>query len=287
MQLMYEGSFLGVLRQSIQGRCSGVLDDHPDKQGQMQLLLSNDDGIYAEGLRALYRRFSETCSTAVVAPEQECSAVSHAITLEKPIRFRKLSLGNGDKAYAVSGTPADCIKLAMIELLEERPDLMISGINPGANTGVHINYSGTLAAAREAVFYGIPAIAVSIMGKTPGYYDQAAQFVEELARKVKTNGLPEGTFLNVNIPDLPLKDIQGVRISNQNLALPREQMEMRFDPRERPYYWHGVAAQAPDEDSDSDVAVIAKDYISITPIQCDMTDYQSIRTLKLWDIDIR
>ena len=125
------------------------------------------------------------------------------------------------------------------------------------------------------------------MGKTPGYYDQAAQFVEDLARKVMTNGLPDGTFLNVNIPDLPLEGIQGVRISNQNLALPREQMEMRFDPRERPYYWHGVAAQTPDEDSDSDVAVIAKDYISITPIKCDMTDYQSIRTLKLWDIDIR
>lgn len=284
---MYEGSFLGVLRLSIPGRCSRVLDDHPDKQGQMKLLLSNDDGIYAEGLRALYRRFSETCSTAVVAPDQECSAVSHAITLEKPIRSRNLSLSNGDIAYAVSGTPADCIKLAMIELLEERPDLMISGINPGANTGVHINYSGTLAAAREAVFYGIPAIAVSIMGKTPGYYDQAAQFVEDLARKVMTNGLPDGTFLNVNIPDLPLEGIQGVRISNQNLALPRERVEMRFDPRERPYYWHGVAAQTPDEDSDSDVAVIAKDYISITPIKCDMTDYQSIRTLKLWDIDIR
>lgn len=253
----------------------------------MKLLLSNDDGIYAEGLRALHRRFSDTCSTVVVAPDQECSAISHAISLEMPIRSRKVSLRNGDKAYAVSGTPADCIKLAMIELLKERPDLMISGINPGANTGVHINYSGTLAAAREAVFYGIPAMAVSIMGKTPGYYDQAAQFVEDLAKKVMANGLPEGTFLNVNIPDLPLERIRGVRISNQNLALPCEQMEKRFDPRERPYYWHGIAAQAPGGDSDSDVAVIAKNYISITPIKCDMTDYQSIRTLKLWDIGIR
>jgi len=253
----------------------------------MKLLLSNDDGIYAEGLRVLHRRLSDTCSTVVVAPDQECSAISHAITLERPIRSRKLSLNNGDKAYAVSGTPADCIKLAMIELLEERPDLMISGINPGANTGVHVNYSGTLAAAREAVFYGIPAIAVSIMGKTPGYYDQAAQFVENLAKKVVTNGLPEGTLLNVNIPDLPMEGIRGVRISNQNLALPYEQMEKRFDPRERPYYWHGIAAQVPDADSDSDVAVIAKDYISITPIKCDMTDYKSIQTLKLWDIGIR
>jgi len=253
----------------------------------MKLLLSNDDGIYAEGLGALHRRLSGTCSTVVVAPDQECSAISHAITLEIPIRSHKISLNNGDKAYAVSGTPADCIKLAIVELLEERPDLMISGINPGANTGVHINYSGTLAAAREAVFYGIPAIAVSIMGKTPGYYDQAAQFVEDLAKKVMANGLPEGTFLNVNIPDLPLERIRGVRISNQNLALPCEKMEKRFDPRKRPYYWHGVAAQASGGDSGSDVAVIAKDYISITPIKCDMTDYQSIQMLKLWDIGIQ
>lgn len=253
----------------------------------MKLLLSNDDGIYAEGLGALHRRLSGTCSTVVVAPDQECSAISHAITLERPIRSRKISLNNGDKAYAVSGTPADCIKLAIVELLEERPDLIISGINPGANTGVHINYSGTLAAAREAVFYGIPAIAVSIMGKTPGYYDQAAQFVEDLAKKVMANGLAEGTFLNVNIPDLPLERIRGVRISNQNLALPCEKMEKRFDPRKRPYYWHGVAAQASGGDSGSDVAVIAKDYISITPIKCDMTDYPSIQILKLWDIGIR
>ena len=253
----------------------------------MKLLLSNDDGIYAEGLEALYRRLSGTWSTLVVAPEQECSAISHAITLERPIRSHKISLNNGDKAYAVSGTPADCIKLAIVELLEDPPDLMISGINPGANTGVHINYSGTLAAAREAVFYGIPAIAVSIMGKTPGYYDQAAQFVENLANEVMAHGLPEGTFLNVNIPDLSMERIRGIRISNQNLALPCEKMEKRFDPREQPYYWHGVAAQVPGGDLDSDVAVIAKDYISITPIKSDMTDYQSIQTLKLWNIDIR
>ena len=125
------------------------------------------------------------------------------------------------------------------------------------------------------------------MGKTPGYYDQAAQFVQDLAKKVMANGLPEGSFLNVNIPDLPLERIRGVRISNQNLALPCEQMEKRFDPRERPYYWHGVAAQTSGGDSDSDVAVIAKEYISITPIKCDMTDYKSIQMLKLWDIGIR
>jgi len=256
-------------------------------KGRMRILLSNDDGIYAEGLRALHRRFSDTCSTVVVAPYQERSAISHAITLEMPIRSRKISLDNGDKAYAVSGTPADCIKLAMIELLEKRPDLMISGINPGANAGIHINYSGTFAAAREAALYGIPAMAVSIMGKTPGYYDQAAEFTGNLAKRVMAQGLPEGTLLNVNIPDLPMERIRGVRISNQNLSPLCEQMEKRFDPRERPYYWHGVAAQRSDGDSGSDVAAIAGDCISITPIKCDMTDYQSMPMLKSWDIRIR
>lgn len=250
----------------------------------MKLLLSNDDGIYAEGLRALHRRFSDTCSVTVVAPDQERSAISHAITLDMPIRSRKISLFNGDQAFAVNGTPADCIKLAMIELLEERPDLVISGINPGANAGVHINYSGTFAAAREAALYGIPAMAVSIRGKTPGYYDQAAEFTERLATRVLAHGLPQGTLLNVNIPDLPLQAIKGIRISNQNLEMFREQMEKRVDPRARPYYWHGIAAQGSIGDADSDVAAIEKDYISITPIQCDMTDYQSIRTLKSWDI---
>jgi 5'/3'-nucleotidase len=253
----------------------------------MKILLSNDDGIYAEGLRALQRRFSDTCSTVMVAPDQERSAISHAITLENPIRSRDISIQNGQKAYAVSGTPADCVKLAMITLLDEPPDLMISGINPGANTGINIHYSGTLAAAREAVFYGIPAMAVSIMGKKPGYYDQAAQFAEDLAKKIMTDGLPEGTLLNVNIPDLPMDRIQGVRICIQDLALPCEQMEKRMDPRENPYFWHGITAHASGQDSASDLAALSDDCISITPIKCDMTDYQSMQTLKSWDIRIR
>jgi len=253
----------------------------------MKVLLSNDDGINAEGLRALYRQFSETCSVVVVAPDRECSAISHAITLEMPIRSRKISLDNGGRAYAVSGTPADCIKLAMIELLQEPPDLMISGINPGANAGMHINYSGTFAAAREAAFYGIPAMAVSIKGRTPGYYDQAAEFTGNLAKRVMVQGLPEGTLLNINIPDLPMEQIREVCISSQNLSPLYEQIEKRLDPRDRPYYWHGVAAQRPDGDSGSDVTAISDDCVSITPIKCDMTDYQSIQKLKSWDIRIR
>jgi len=253
----------------------------------MKLLLSNDDGIYAEGLKALHTQFRQRWSTIVVAPDRERSAISHAITLETPIRSHEIARRNGDIVYAVSGTPADCIKLAMMELLEDRPDLMISGINPGANAGININYSGTLAAAREATLYGIPALAISIMAKQPRFYDQTAQFVEKLAEKIDSRGLAAGTFLNVNVPDLPLDRIKGVRISRQNIKPLKEQMDRRIDPRQRPYYWHAVLPGDMPAESDSDVAAITEDFISITPIKCDVTDYQSIQSLKSWDIRIR
>lgn len=253
----------------------------------MKLLLSNDDGIYADGLKALHAQFASRWSTIVVAPERERSAISHAITLETPIRSHKIPWRNGDSAYAVSGTPVDCVKLAMMELLSDQPDLMISGINPGANAGIHINYSGTLAAAREASLYGIPALAISIMAKQPRYYDQTAQFVEDLAQTIVSQGLAAGTFLNVNVPDLPMDRIKGVRISRQDIKPIKEHMERRIDPRQRPYFWHAVLPGDPPAESDSDVAAISEDFISITPIKCDVTDYQSIQSLKSWDIRIR
>ncbi len=253
----------------------------------MKLLLSNDDGIYADGLKALHEQFASRWSTIVVAPDRERSAISHAITLEMPIRSQKIAWRNGDAAYAVSGTPADCIKLAIMELLTDRPDLMISGINPGANAGININYSGTLAAAREATLYGIPAVAVSIMAKQPRFYDQTAQFVEGLANTVVSQGLAPGTFLNVNVPDLPMERIKGVRVSKQNIKPLKEQMERRIDPRERPYFWHTVLPGDRPAESNSDESALADDYISITPIKCDTTNYEIIKTIKSWEIRIR
>ena len=253
----------------------------------MKLLLCNDDGINADGLRALHAQFTHRWSTIVVAPDRERSAISHAITLDTPLRSHKIAWHNGDAAYAVSGTPADCIKLAMMELLTDRPDLMISGINPGANAGINVNYSGTLAAAREATLYGIPALAISIMSKQPRFYDQTARFVEDLALTIVSQGLNAGTFLNVNVPDLPMDQIKGVRISRQNIKPLKEEMERRMDPRQQPYFWHTVLPSDAHAEFDSDVAAISKDYIAITPIKCDVTDYQSIQSLKSWDISIR
>ncbi|MBW2297113.1 MAG: 5'/3'-nucleotidase SurE [Deltaproteobacteria bacterium] len=252
----------------------------------MDILLSNDDGIQAEGLWALCRRFAPSHRLTVVAPDRERSAVGHAITLHLPIRANVVSLNGVKKAYAVNGTPADCIKLAMTELVDRKPDLVVSGINPGANVGVNINYSGTLAAAREAALYGIPAIAVSIQGNAPEFYDDAAAFVEGLAQKVDQHGLPKGTLLNVNIPDLPLQRLKGIRLSRQGSEHFKEGMEKRVDPRQRTYYWYGIYTPEPEGDADVDSVALADAHISITPLRCDTTDYDHLDTLKTWDISI-
>lgn len=250
----------------------------------MNILLTNDDGIHAEGIMALYRRFSEKHSVTVVAPDRERSAVGHAITLHKPLRSTRVELENGSFGYAVSGTPADCIKLGLLEILGNRPDIVISGINPGANVGVNLNYSGTVSAAKEAALYGIPAIAVSIYGYEIDNYDDDARFVELLTDEVFERGLPFGTFLNVNIPNKPMDKVAGVRISKQGITLFSEYFEKRVDPRNRTYYWQGCDSQVFEKNPDIDGAVLCQDYISITPIKCDMTDYRIIKALKKWKI---
>jgi len=255
-------------------------------QKKMNILLSNDDGIQAQGLWALYDRLVSANRLTVVAPDRERSAIGHAITLHAPIRSQIVSRNGANNAYAVSGTPAACIKLAVAELVDRKPDLVISGINPGANVGVNINYSGTLAAAREAALNGIPAIAVSIQSRTPAFYDQAAEFVDRLAQKVVLNGLPQGTLLNVNLPDLPLSRLKGIRFSRQGSEHFKEAMEKRVDPRNRAYYWYGTYDQDPDGEPDMDSAALADNCIAVTPLRCDMTDYEQLAELKAWDISI-
>jgi 5'-nucleotidase len=250
----------------------------------MNILLTNDDGIYANGIRALYRRFAEKHSVTVVAPDRERSAVGHGITLHKPLRSTQVKLDNGSFGYAVSGTPADCVKLGLLEILNSRPDIVISGINPGANVGVNLNYSGTVSAAKEAALYGVPAVAVSIYGYEIDNYDDDACFIELLTEEVFEKGLPFGTFLNVNIPNKPMEEIAGVRISKQGINLFSEYFEKRVDPRNRTYYWQGCDSQVFEKNPDIDGAVLCQDYISITPIKCDMTDYGIIEALKQWRI---
>ena len=250
----------------------------------MKILLTNDDGIHAPGLWALYERFSKDHDVAVVAPDRERSAVGHGITLHEPLRVHQHAINGCTEAYAVSGKPADCIKLSIIEILKERPDLVISGINPGANVGVNVNYSGTVAAAKEATLYGIPSMAVSIKGPSVKHFDQAAAFALRLSRQIFENGLPSGTFLNVNVPDMLLDQTRGVRFSQQGTDFFTEYVKKGTDPRNRAYFWHGCDTEAEDDNMDIDSRAVCGNFISITPIKCDMTDYRMLDNLKNWDI---
>ncbi|MBU1053299.1 MAG: 5'/3'-nucleotidase SurE [Proteobacteria bacterium] len=251
----------------------------------MNVLITNDDGIYAEGLAALYKTFIKSHSVTVVAPERERSAVSHSITLHKPLRASRFSLEGGLSGYAVNGTPADCVKLGILEILGSKPDIVISGINPGANIGINLNYSGTVSAAKEAALCGISAIAVSIQGYSSTHLDNAAIFAEKLARKVVEKQLPQGTFLNVNLPDMPFAKTAGIKISTQDLSVFSEFFEKRIDPRNRTYFWQGVSSNHSGYNPDSDGEALSGNYISITPIKCDMTDYNMIEDIKKWDMD--
>ncbi len=251
---------------------------------KMKILLTNDDGIFAEGLWALFSVFKKRYDIVVVAPDRERSAVGHAITLDRPLRQRSVNVNGWGDGFAVSGTPADCVKLALSELSGTRPDLVISGINSGANVGININYSGTVAAAKEAALAGIPAIAASITGSSASHYEDAAVFVSHLAERVLENEMPFGTFLNVNIPDLPADKVRGIRVSRQSMQRFAEKFDRRFDPRNMAYYWYGGDQQIFEDMPDIDGNALSDACISVTPITCDATDYAMITTLKRWNL---
>jgi 5'-nucleotidase len=249
----------------------------------MRILLTNDDGIYAPGLQALAAALAAHHRVEIIAPDRERSAVGHAITLHEPLRIHSVALNAHYRGLAVNGTPADCVKLGICEVLPERPELVVAGINPGANVGVNINYSGTVAAAREAALFGLPAIAASVEGRAVVNYDEAAAFVARLAERVRRRGLPRGTFINVNFPNRPLREIRGVRISRQGCGEFPDRFEKRQDPRNRVYYWQGGDRQIFEADPDIDGAALAQDFIAITPVKCDMTDYAALAEMQNWD----
>ena len=251
----------------------------------MNILLTNDDGIHAQGLWALYNRLAAKHHVEVVAPDRECSAIGHAITLHQPLRATRISLNGGNRGYAVNGTPADCVKLGISEILSKKPDVVIAGANAGANVGANLNYSGTVAAAKEAALGGTIGIAVSIEGPEVDYYDDAALFIAGLSETVYAKGLPFGTFLNVNIPNRPLEDIAGVRISRQSVEMLSDYVEKRKDPRDRIYFWQGKDTQSFGTDSGVDGTVLKHRYISITPLKCDATDYNVLEDMEDWELD--
>jgi 5'-nucleotidase len=258
-------------------------EEMTESSKMLHILLTNDDGIRARGLWALHRVLQPRHHVVVVAPERERSAVGHGITLHKPLRAYKVSVRDGHEGWAVTGTPADCVKLAMVELLDRRPDMVISGINPGANVGVNMNYSGTVAAAKESALYGVPALAVSMQSADNPPYDEAARFVANMVPMVLSKGLPAGVFLNINLPNLALSRTAGVRVTRQGCDMYDEYFEKRHDLRNRIYYWQGYESPPDYTHSDADGALLNADYITITPVRCDMTDYDLLGALKTWD----
>jgi len=246
----------------------------------MKILLTNDDGYNAPGILALYETLRSHHEVMLVAPDREKSAISHGITLNEPMRIDRVNLSNGGDGYSITGTPADCVKLGLFRFYTSPPDLVISGINPGSNTGVNINYSGTVGAAREAALNGISSIAVSMFkkGNISDFYG-VAQFIAQMVHKITDWNLPSGIFLNINAPDIPINEARGVKITRQASDNLSKQFEKRVDPRDQSYYWYGGIGRVTGE-GNTDVNALLKNYISITPIQCDMTDYKTLEELE-------
>jgi 5'-nucleotidase len=250
----------------------------------LKILLSNDDGIYAAGLRALAERLAKepALSVYVVAPDRERSATGHALTLHKPIRVEEVQLGANIKAWATTGTPSDCIKFGLEVLLEEKPDFIVSGINSGPNLGSEVLYSGTVSAAMEGAILGIPSIACSLVGRSVSHYETAAEFIARLLKLLPSAGLSKRTLLNVNVPNIPLSEIKGVAPSELSVRAYNDRYEKRLDPRGKVYYWLAGEAIDEGESESSDTHYVLNKYIAITPISFNMTDRETLGTMNGW-----
>lgn len=243
------------------------------------ILISNDDGIRSEGIRALAGALKKLGEVYVVAPDRERSAASHSLTLHRPLRVEKV----GPRRYSVDGTPTDCISLAVNGILPRMPSIVVSGINLGWNLGEDVSYSGTVSAAMEGTLLGIPSVAISLAGREKFDFKDAADFAVRLTRRILKKGLPKDTLLNVNVPQMPRsKKIKGYRITRQGKRVFDDVVVEKVDPRGKKYYWIGGDIVKWEGGKDSDFHVISKGYISITPVHMDMTNYSSISKLKEW-----
>lgn len=253
----------------------------------LRILVSNDDGVQAPGLLALKTALeAEGHQVIVCAPNRPRSASGHAITLHKPLRIDTVTLADGTKAFATSGTPADCVVLGLDEVVKGEVDLVISGINHGPNLGWDVTYSGTVSAAMEAVISGFPAIAVSVASyESTMHYEPVAAFVaKHLATQVAAHGLPPVTLLNVNAPNLPAEEIKGVQLTVQGNRQYVDRIEKRMDPVGRPYFWLGGKIHDKETSPGTDTRATGDGYISVTPIHIDMTSHSLLRDLKGWNI---
>lgn len=242
------------------------------------IVVTNDDGVRADGIVALSRALKKIGRVVVVAPDHERSAASHSITLHRPLRIGLVA----PDVYSVDGTPTDCVMLAVHEILNRRPDIIISGINHGANLGDDVHYSGTVSAAFEGGILGIPSVAISLAFKGGRNFASAANFASKLARRVLASGLPPGIILNVNVPDLPAGKIRGAVFAKQGKRNYGSVIVEKVDPRRKKYYWIG-GDEAGFEDIDkSDCNAVRDGWISITPLRVNLTDHAVLESLSEW-----
>ncbi len=250
----------------------------------LRILVSNDDGIAAPGLFMLTQELKELGDVTVVAPDRQQSAVGHAITMNYPLRAVPYHRNDQFFGYAVDGTPADAVKLAVKCLLPGKPDLLVSGINHGSNTAINIIYSGTVSAATEGTILGIPSIAVSLTTYMEADFSYAAKFAARLSRMVLANGLPQGTLLNVNVPALPEESIRGVKVTRQGDSSWEDTFDVRRDPSNREYFWLTGTMKVTDSDPETDQVAVRDGYISVTPIRYQLTDDGMRERLARWGI---
>jgi len=248
---------------------------------QLIILVTNDDGIYSKGIFALAKTLQGIGDVFVVAPDREKSAIAHSLTLHRPLRVEKIR----KNFYAVDGTPADCVHLGVNTILPKRPQLIVSGINKGGNLGDDITYSGTVSAAFEGTLLGISSFAISLVSRSHFKFDVAARFALRVARYIIKKGLPKDTFLNINVPNLNEKEIKSYKITQQGRWVRNGSGVIeKMDPRGKKYYWIGGGQLVFDKRRDTDMEAVSKSYISITPLNLDLTNYPSIRELKKWKL---
>ena len=253
----------------------------------MHILVTNDDGVNAPGLLALVSEMSAIGEVTILAPDHNWSASGHVKTMHRPLRVRDVSLVDGTPALTTDGVPSDCVALALLGIVPDEIDLVVSGINPNANLGHDVTYSGTVTAAMEAVIWGLPGIAVSLDSQVNHLnlmdYGPAARIARDVVEKVLSEGLPKETLLNVNVPCLPYEEIKGLRITRQGLRVYRDQLDRRADPRGVPYYWIGGEAPTGVPEEGTDFGALSQGFVSITPLQMDMTAYKALPYLRAWE----
>ncbi len=250
----------------------------------MHILVTNDDGVAAPGLAALAEAMRGLGRVTVLAPDRNWSASGHVKTLHKPLRVKLAQTCDGAEALACDGAPSDCVALAFLGVVKDKIDLVVSGINPHPNLSHDVTYSGTVTAAMEAAISHLPGIAVSMDTDDDTDYAPAARAAARIVNEVIARGLPPYTVLNVNVPGLKESEIKGVRITRQGLRVYRDELVTRLDPRGHPYYWIGGEAPVGVRDEGTDIAALAEGYISVTPLQLDLTAYGMIETLREWKL---